>query len=1090
MITSLADLIKKGDHRRANHQWRIFLVLLGLVALLALGVGACGGEDGGGEDGGGEDAGIETNGSILGRLAASANRQSARGLSWLLVPPDFGTIEQGLSLDEVSVELLLRDGDSSPDSWPVEQTATPDSTGAFAFVNLAEGDYALKVNQPEFAELAYGVDSTDFHLEPNQTVNLVLPLVTTILHGLMDPSDQLNPYANTPPAYALDPATGEILLTSNQGFAVIDPERGKLDLLFSQNFFIGRHSSFMPPDRVVLALAPGAQTVWILYSDRLLRIDRSLFTNPDESEVINLDDLSSRMALGDKFRFRMLAPLTFNPQQPDGAEAKWTGQVFFSPDGKFLYASSWFNGVLVIDTERMEIVRVILGQAIGYNPVSNFLFFTNGQYGFDPGSEIDGTEILVVDASTYMEVNSAPIAKVMGVAAVPNQPETILIRVQQSTEDLMIPFVVVVDEGGAVQTDQRARDYLGIDADPEIGAPSFNLAGDYFMIGSAAFRVLEDGGFEPVPVAIPAGQSFNDRMQCNQLRAVDPANLYELWYGCRDNNTVGLLSLDQTNVPVAVRPSVPITDVLLDRTRGRAIFGGFDRLVLIHYADPSAAGQDELTDLSSVMAPFMQEGAACSAANPCAGTDLCAGATDTSFTGQCTPNSRLPYLPFCGGFTQAACDEDFTCTLANPTNPNSAGECTDLPSRDYAAHGPVCDAALPCPAGMLCGATNRCEPKPCLRDLDCAAYPGEICGLVANLGRVCLTPGPLLDNAPCLNSGECLHGACIAIAGAYNLGDSELLHGARGLQVCSRPCYQNADCPDEVQCIFIGMWDHSIDEAAVWYDHHRSLVPHCRPSVLPPLEGCEGCTGEQLCERQGCQIGFSPEVWVNDEQGTHNACLLPAENCGEGPCSEFCEYPCVVSGDCPFLADCVSGLCSGRPCERTCAADQSCMWFSVEEGICVTGDSCVDDGDCGGSQSLCIYGICTEPSGPCVVGSDCNVGEECVEYMAIRECAVAMCGCAGPLAGDMVCDAALLRCVIPGLCTDVPCDGSVVAECVVTPPEPLPDECLCPNCPWDDLCAGGATAAICPAGFTCPYGPMPEPVGQACVCNSLDCQTP
>ena len=124
-------------------------------------------------------------------------------------------------------------------------------------------------------------------------------------------------------------------------------------------------------------------------------------------------------------------------------------------------------------------------------------------------------------------------------------------------------------------------------------------------------------------------------------------------------------------------------------------------LVLIHYADPSAAGRDERVDRSDVTAPLVAEGEVCSATAPCPGTGLCAGATDTAFTGRCFPNPRLPYLPYCGGFTQIPCDDGFTCELLNPTNPNSIGYCVGYPYRDYDVHGPTCGSGQTCPAVIM-----------------------------------------------------------------------------------------------------------------------------------------------------------------------------------------------------------------------------------------------------------------------------------------------------------------------------------------------------------------------------------------------------
>ncbi len=1083
--------------RVAGPGWRdSVLLLLGIAALAASCLAGCGAGQTNGDDGGldGRDGSITDNSAVHGRLATSATGLRNRTTRDGSPSHSLGTIGQALSFDQVSVDLLQPDGTPQPENWPVVGSATPDASGTFAFEGLAEGDYALKVNQPEFADLAYRVDTTEFHLGADQTVNLVLPLVTTLIHNLMDPSVVWNPISDSPPAAALDPATGEIVLTSNLGFAVVDPDRGKLDLLFSHNFFIGHQQKLDFLDQRVLALSPFGQIAWILYPDRLVRIDRSLFSDPDQSEVFNLDDLANRVAVGDKFRYRILAPLSAgpNPRYPT-----WTGEVYFSPDETILYASTRDDGVFVFDLERMKLVRVIIGHLIGYNPISNHLFFTNSHYG-----QHDGTDVLVVDASTLLEVNSAPLQSVVGVAPVPGQPDTFLIRSQLSTGDMEVPFVVVVDGSGAVATDQRARDYLGIDYDPQVGSPSFDLTGDYFMIGSAAFRVLAEGGFEPVPVAIPPGESFNQRMQCNQLRAVDPANLYELWYGCLQANAVGLISLDQTNLPVAVRPSVPTDRVLLDRVRGRAIFSGFDRLVLVHYADPSAAEQDELTDLSGVLSDLTAPGAVCSEANPCGGSDLCAGATDTAYTGNCTPNPRLPYLPFCGGFTHMSCDGGFICALLNPTNPNSIGYCSGFADRDYTAHGSACGPDSACPVGMTCGAASHCEPKTCLRDQDCAAIPGEICGLVEIIGRACLLPGELPDGAACLGPEECQHGTCVALASGWAMGADALLDGAFGLMVCSTPCFQNSDCPGADQCEFFGPprnTTFSPTGEAVWQTHRDQIMPYCRPAVLPPPTDCAGgCTSSELCATghlptPRCQVGFEP--WVLVENGDQTSCLPPAELNSSPGNPVVCSYRCRRSGDCPFETDCASGFCSvfDSRCDLTCAADESCAWFGWAEspGVCINVDACATDADCGGDVGSCIGDGACLGDATCLTSADC-LDEECAaghSYGLPRYCLPPECGCTGPQADEMFCNLADSTCYLPGWCADVPCDGSVDPVCDVTPPDPLPGGCRCPSCAWD-VCPTGPPVPLCPTGFTCTDIGATYAHSGHCACTSPDCQTP
>jgi hypothetical protein len=1040
------------------------------------------GEDGKVPDGEGQPDAGPVGASIHGRLAAPA-APDQRNFTFGDKPAPSPQVPKSLSL--VSVDLLRADQGTPPANWTVEKNALPDQDGAFAFEGLTEGNYALRVNQPEFAALAYSVDSTEFHLGADQSVSLVLPLLTTITHGLTDP--RLRQSQNGPPPIlaTLDHSTGEVIMLSTLGLGLVNPDTGTLDLLFSRNFF---------PGNAVLAVAPNTGVIWLLYPNRIVRVDRSVFQDAGASEILNLDDPATRLAVGDKVRFKMLsAPAGFGGWY-------FEGRSYFSPDELTLFASTQSSGVTVIDLQTLSIGRVILGRVIGYNPVSNHLFFTNGQ-----GQRMGGTEVLVVDASTKLEVSVVPFENVLGVAPMPQQALTVMVGGKLSSGDLQVPFIKVVDGSGEVVVDQRARDYLGLANDPKAGAPSFDVSGQYFILGSAAFKLLPEGGFEAVPTGIAPGQFFSQRMQQNQQRALDPAHLYELWYGdWQPNASVGLLSLNGSNLPVAVRPGVPVTQLLLDQTRGRAIFWNADKLVLIHYADPNGAALPETLDLAPLVAALVPEGAPCSADNPCTGTDLCAGATDTSFSGHCTANPRLPFLPFCGGFTGATCDEDYTCKTVNPTNPNATGQCLGLPSRDYAAHGPACTEALPCPAGMACNANGHCQPKTCLRDADCDALSGEICGLVQNLGRVCLTPGSLPDDSPCLSSSECLHGACIPIEGAYAMASNgtmnDILSGTLGLQVCTTPCFEGDDCPGGQPCVYQQSYGapNYLGAETVWRTHRVQLAPFCWPSVQPPVEGCtDKCLPSQLCSLGyydgTCRVGYEPVAWVKNGEGSSTFCLPPAEANGG------CRFPCLRSGDCPFTTNCDGGFCSAgspfsSPCKQLCGPEESCAYLSGTVAadpfaFCVASDSCASDADCGGTMGAC-HGACLQA---CTTNADCPGGECAVTVPMIfssRYCVPTTCNCTGPHAADMVCDLPTSKCVIQGACTDVPCDGSVLAQCGLSVPDPLPIFCQCPACPWNATQCGGP-ASLCPEGFTCTAGSAPlggDHRGQTCTCTSAECQ--
>jgi len=153
-------------------------------------------------DGGWTGPGGGGYGTVQGALAAAAAGSTSGALA---------SRGSALSLDHVTVELVSLGGQSGqqpatlPDGGPnpnagqpqnqgqqpsgnpnagtVYQTATPAADGTFTFANVPAGRYTLQVQQPEFASVAYSVDSTDFDLGGGETVSLVLPLLTKISVG-------------------------------------------------------------------------------------------------------------------------------------------------------------------------------------------------------------------------------------------------------------------------------------------------------------------------------------------------------------------------------------------------------------------------------------------------------------------------------------------------------------------------------------------------------------------------------------------------------------------------------------------------------------------------------------------------------------------------------------------------------------------------------------------------------------------------------------------------------------------------------------------------------------------------------------------
>lgn len=124
-------------------------------------------------------SGCDKTGSVQGRIAWGEG--FARTEKALKAAPrqesDLGRLEQALSLEGVSVDLLRRlEEDEEPGGtdevvedfgygrWVIQETAEPVADGSFAFSELSRGYYAVRLDQPEFGGVAYGADGTDFYL--------------------------------------------------------------------------------------------------------------------------------------------------------------------------------------------------------------------------------------------------------------------------------------------------------------------------------------------------------------------------------------------------------------------------------------------------------------------------------------------------------------------------------------------------------------------------------------------------------------------------------------------------------------------------------------------------------------------------------------------------------------------------------------------------------------------------------------------------------------------------------------------------------------------------------------------------------------
>ena len=400
----------------------------------------------------------------------------------------------------------------------------------------------------------------------------------------------------------------------------------------------------------------------------------------------------------------------------------------------------------------------------------------------------------------------------------------------------------------------------------------------------------------------------------------------------------------------------------------------------------------------------------------------------------------------------------------------------------------------------------------CRSDADCREALGDAGG--ACLERVCdratltCAQAPVTDGAPCDDGDVCTHGdACLA--GQCGPGDEV-------------PCDDDDACTDDLCDPAWGCW-HAPIEGCV-------LGASCGDGLCQGMAGetcascpvdCGPCLGGDCCAQHdapGCEDGAvtacvcdsdpycCAAAWDVECVGVAIGCGAECGEaaCGDGLCDadlgEGCE---ACPDDCPCVAVCGDGACSGSETCGTCEAD--C-------GPCV-GECCVDNGSPG----------CETPE---LQGCVCDLDAYCCEDTwddFCAETASAECGaCAEPACGDGECDDDEGCEACPddcGLCAE-----PVPASCCEARPAPGCDDeataaCVCaldPYCcsfAWDAICveeaagcgapcvpdgcgdgqcAGGESCATCPGdcgacgvGDCCAPHASPGcaiPVVQACVC--------
>ncbi len=1018
--------------------------------------------------------------------ASSALEQEQRKKSGLGQQSQALTVEEGISVglfrripDVDELNNLIdagaeRASDMGDGHWIFVDSREPEPDGSFSFPNLAPGHYSLQLEQPEFGGAAYGADGTDFHLEPGQTISLILPLVSTIevdapglLTGSREPFvDGVNDYRSADGAI-MDEESG-LIIGGGGGLWTLDPDNEALNSLFSATLFGSR------PDRdlQVVAYAPARNEAFVVFANRVVAVDLTVFDDVEPGRALEYDDPQVRLDIGDKVRWRFIDPAMTEHMSALRWGPSHSLRWFFSADESLLYVTvshgthGFAHRVMVLETDTLSVRRMLFGEVIAYNAHVDQLVLRTA----------DG--LVLVDASAMRDVADVEVESDLGVAPVPDSGEYYVAYTKLAADDRRVPFIALVDDEGGIVSDQRASELFGMAYDPDPGTPWFDSTGEYFMLGTQGFRLLEDGGFEFLGLSVPLGQLFENRVGCNAQRVFDPVNRYEIWFdsgGCPDlPSAMAIISTDRGNIPISIR--VNSANVLLHPPSGRAfVLDDNNNISVVHYADPNAVGRPAFTRLVTGE-EHLGRGQECSADEPCPFEEVCVGRTDTAWTGHCMENLRNPFLIYCGGLTGIECDDGYTCDLFNPTNPDSLGFCRGCPERDYENHGPRCNPDGECIAGFSCNDSGRCVPQACMSEEDCE--DGEVCGMVRNVGRVCVTPGPLETGEICHGPEECHSGVCIDTVNGSDEFRFMDYDSSGPFQLCTTPCVRGADCPEGSQCAHIETpWPVCIHEE--WVLSGYGDKPTCSPA----------CDEDAICsERWGashCQVGFVPGVFectehmavrLTVECSSNDECALPASCVPFDQEEGVCGVPCSRNDDCPWDAECINGVCNvtsqfnedAYRCEggAGCPDHLWCLdvwfYFLSEQHFCVDEDACYSDSDCPGD--LECMGICTR-SCPAPASADvCPGGFQCVSDSEAPEglCLPPVCDCPDAGGVNTVCHADTGRCLFPQTCAPASCDGTYGP--LVDPADPEAGTC----CQDDNPC-GLEREEICQCPPSCDF---------------------
>ncbi len=592
--------------------------------------------------------------TVTGQLAGESDATTARVHVWnqrVIDSPES-------SLTGLSVQLEVWRvpdgslGEGFEDRMVLDEIAgdeAPDAAGRFTFQEVPAlpndklpvwpGLLFVRIVQDDTALIPYGAGAQITHVLEGETLPLSLPLVTElrlpIWHEPTPDQSMKGPHA------VADPTRDVVVyLSPDRGFGVYDPSRETVDVLLTASAL-----DFEVPFTRLEVLGETGVAVAAAVSDsstmprdaaRFVFVDLDLFTDPDVSEWVDLDEaqldpaIAARVAIVDV------------PGDPDASELgwRWLGAPTLRPhtivtaDGGRYYHARW-GSTYVFDLATREVVDTWHDDAYlgGYNPDLDHLYLDTASRTLRIVEGATGETLADVDlGATHL----------LGLAAIPGADRTLVFY--ESAGTALAHRAAIVDGTGAVVVDELAGVLLGypdrfwnpaydwgtcgpafyrgpdcpactndpptdflpgpaLSYDPPAlpyFSPFFDTLRDELVIPEYDARFAYVGGaFHPKP-GINCGR-FRFTTECNGLPIFDVQNQVAILSTMSDVVCIQHVTGDDLTVPVQVpRTSAGFSVPTFLSSQGTAYVPGVDGLTAIHYRNPDAASLPAIRDLREV----------------------------------------------------------------------------------------------------------------------------------------------------------------------------------------------------------------------------------------------------------------------------------------------------------------------------------------------------------------------------------------------------------------------------------------------------------------------------------------------------------